>query len=222
MNSLEQTIRDCRPQSMLDMGCGCGAFTVEIADAAETITGIDPFEGIVKRGRRENPAPNIRYLCMDGRSMGFSDARFDLVFARYSLHHMTRWEGAVHEMLRVSRRHVILAEPFDDDRSEAKRNTLRLWGDMLELQREIGHPHYPHMTVDAMERFVRSLNRPYRKMIDWIDDLRSCEEFFAGFRVFAERSERRGEWMDRIEGLEREMQGAEMSVHDRMVFLIEK
>lgn len=221
MNTIETMIRDCRADTILDTGCGCGAFTKEIAAFTPSITAIEPFDALIRRALRENARDNIRYLCMDGRAMGFGERTFDLVFARFALHHMQNWQAMVHEMIRVSRRWVLLSEPFDDPRSDAKRTTLRLWNEMLKLHSEIQYSHYPHFTVDAMESFVKWLGKPYKKVIEWVDETHPCDEFFTNFRTFAERSAKKDEWIQHIDRMQNELNGVEMSSHDRMFFLIE-
>lgn len=60
-------------------------------------------EGYIRRAQREN-----------AESLSFEDGQFDFVLCKDSLHHFPRPTLALHEMLRVARKGVILIEPMDD------------------------------------------------------------------------------------------------------------
>jgi trans-aconitate 2-methyltransferase len=77
-------------ESVLDLGCGDGKVSAEIARRvpAGQVLGVDSSEDMIGLSRRSFPAfrhPNLRFQRGDARSLEF-DARFDVVFSNATLH----------------------------------------------------------------------------------------------------------------------------------------
>jgi SAM-dependent methyltransferase len=90
--------------SILDVGCGNGFFTYYFSKCAYTV-GIDYSHHMLKR----NPCN----LLIQGSalSLPFKTNAFDLVFCSNLLHHVKDPETVVSEMMRVSKKFVVLSEP---------------------------------------------------------------------------------------------------------------
>jgi trans-aconitate methyltransferase len=77
-------------ESVLDIGCGDGKVTAEIARAVPhgSVTGIDASPQMIEFAKKTFPAekfPNLRFRVMDARIIKF-ERRFDLVFSNAALH----------------------------------------------------------------------------------------------------------------------------------------
>ena len=77
-------------ESVLDLGCGDGKVTAEIARRAAggRVVGIDSSEDMVSLARRSFPEsrhPNLRFQHGDARALRL-DAEFDIVFSNSTLH----------------------------------------------------------------------------------------------------------------------------------------
>ncbi|MGA2643041.1 MAG: methyltransferase domain-containing protein, partial [Spirochaetia bacterium] len=77
-------------ESVLDLGCGDGKVTVEIARRVPggRVIGIDSSEEMIRLSRAAFPTkehPNLRFQHGDARSLGF-DREFDVVFSNATLH----------------------------------------------------------------------------------------------------------------------------------------
>jgi trans-aconitate methyltransferase len=77
-------------EHILDVGCGDGKVTAEIACAAPhgSVTGIDASPQMIEFAKKTFPAekfPNLRFRVMDARKIKF-ERRFDLVFSNAALH----------------------------------------------------------------------------------------------------------------------------------------
>ena len=73
--------------SILDIGCGTGKLTAELARLASNgfVTGIDPSEEMLKKAETvSGDLKNIRLINMQAQSMDFSEM-FDLVFSNSTL-----------------------------------------------------------------------------------------------------------------------------------------
>lgn len=99
-----------RPQpgeSLLDVGCGTGYFTRNLARVAQRVTGIDPDAAAIDYARR-HAAADERYLIGDARALPFPDKHFDYAVAMTSLCFVPEEVQALSEMVRVARRTVVL------------------------------------------------------------------------------------------------------------------
>ena len=91
---------------MLDVGCGPGTITVDIARrvAPGTVLGIEPVPEPLERAR-ENAAglDNVDFAIGDVYALDHPDDTFDVVHAHQVLQHLTDPVAALREMLRVCR-----------------------------------------------------------------------------------------------------------------------
>ncbi len=187
-----------RPCSVLDMGCGCGGFTVKLGIYCAKITAIDLSEELINRSKKENQKPNITYLCMDGRGLKYPDGSFDLVIERASLHHILEWKRVLDEMVRVSSRHVLIEEPIDDPRSKEKSNSIRAHKFFLEVQKEAGYAHYDYIPLDLLLEYFREHNIVIETQIARSDELITFDDYFGSYGSFAEKTRRKEYWLDRL------------------------
>ena len=75
-----------RGESALDVGCGFGATTLDLAarvGPSGRVVGIDLSEPFLTRARAAAPA-NVRYLCADAQTHAF-DTVFDVCFSRFGV-----------------------------------------------------------------------------------------------------------------------------------------
>lgn len=91
-------------ESILDVGCGTGCFTILFERYAPTI-GIDFSEKMLS----VNPASTVKQ--MDATQLKFEDDSFDLVFCSQLLHHINNPMDVIREMRRVSKKYVVIIEP---------------------------------------------------------------------------------------------------------------
>ncbi len=206
-----EKITSLKPRNLLDVGCGCGAFTAKLSPYCGTITAIDLFPSLIGKCGMESQATNINYICMDGRKIGFPDKCFDLVMERVSLHHISHWELVLDEMVRVSSRYVLAEEPIDDPRSGAKKNAIYAQRLYLEVQKEIGYPHNEHIALESLVRWFRTRGLQIDIEINKSDELIGFDEFFGSFTEFADKSTRRDYWYGRLESLKTELAGKDLA-----------
>lgn len=70
-------------ERVLDLGCGTGHLTAEIADSGATAVGIDQSAEMVREARERYP--EVNFVQADARQFS-TDARFDAVFSNAALH----------------------------------------------------------------------------------------------------------------------------------------
>lgn len=101
-------------QALLDVGCGPGTITLDLADrvAPGRVIGIDREASVIGRAeamRNRRGTKNVTFSTGDVYEMEFGDASFDVVHAHQLLQHLTRPIDALKEMRRVLRPDGIVA-----------------------------------------------------------------------------------------------------------------
>lgn len=219
---LEEIVQALKPESLLDVGCGCGRHLTSLLPRhCARVFAID----VVARAsswQKLSHATGISFCCMDAAALAFARNSFPLVLQRDSLHHMARWRDAFAEMLRVSSGHVLLEEPVDDLRSPAKRRTYEAQGLMLALQAEVGYSHYKHLHPETLLSLIRSQARILDVNLDRHDTDVIFDEFFESYSEFASRSGREGYWLGRLDELRSRFDGANLCEDDRLTVLVAK
>lgn len=205
-----------KPDDVLEIGCGCGSFTSKLSPYCGKITAIDLSKELIDRCHRENPKPNVTYVCMDARNVVFSDTSFDLVCERDSLHHILEWERVLNEMVRLSSMHIWIEEPLDDPRNEAKRNAIQAQRFLLELQIEVGYSHYPHIDLSLLLGYFRDKRLEFENKITKSDQPVDFDQYFSTFGNFADRSTRKAYWYDQLERLRQEFRGKTLCEEDEV------
>lgn len=118
--------------SLLDVGCGVGAYHGVLRSKIGVLTGVDVSVDSLCRAKESNP--DVRYHHYDGLRLPFEDACFDVAYAICVVHHVPEhnWQAFVDELARVVRpgglvvlfehnprnpatRYAVWSCPFDDD-----------------------------------------------------------------------------------------------------------
>jgi len=91
-------------QRVLDVACGTGTLTREIAERVNmkgSVVGVDINDGMLEVARRK--APEIEWRQGSAESLPFEDDSFDAVVCQFALMFFTERRAAIREMLRVLR-----------------------------------------------------------------------------------------------------------------------
>jgi SAM-dependent methyltransferase len=86
--------------SVLELGCGAGYFTRELARSGADIVAIDVSPELLEIARANSAAPNVRYEIQNAYDLSYPDAAFDSVVGSSVLHHLEIKE-ALREIYRV-------------------------------------------------------------------------------------------------------------------------
>ena len=88
---------------VLDVGCGTGLLTAELASVAggDRVSAVDPSEPFVEASRQRVPAADVRVAVAE--DLPFDDATFDRALSQLVVNFMTEPLAGVREMRRVTR-----------------------------------------------------------------------------------------------------------------------
>ena len=94
----------------LDVGCGGGLLTEEVAAMGFAATGIDPSARSIEVAQRHAAQRNLRieYRLGLGDNLPFENESFDVVFCCDVLEHVAEWDAVIREIARVLRRGGVL------------------------------------------------------------------------------------------------------------------
>jgi trans-aconitate methyltransferase len=87
-------------EHILDVGCGTGQLTAEIARSGASITGLDKSPDMLAQARKNYP--DLTFVPGDAGNFHFTEP-FDAVFSNAALHWVKDAEGAVHSIAQALR-----------------------------------------------------------------------------------------------------------------------
>lgn len=100
---------------ILEIGCGNGSRSVNLAEKCKQLTAIEPDMGLVEIAIQERARKNINYLQAKAESLPFEDNLFDLCIFTLSLHHVPidMMVVAIDEAARVVKKdgYIVFLEP---------------------------------------------------------------------------------------------------------------
>jgi SAM-dependent methyltransferase len=90
--------------TVLELGCGTGHFTRELAHSGAQIVAIDLSPDLLEIAKTQHCAPNVRYEIQNAYELSYSDAVFDSVVGSSILHHLEIEEALreIHRVLKAS------------------------------------------------------------------------------------------------------------------------
>ncbi|MCA8937715.1 MAG: class I SAM-dependent methyltransferase [Planctomycetes bacterium] len=95
---------ELKPESVLDVGCGRGVLVNQLSQAGILATGIDP----------KAPGHDPQIIQGDVERLPFGDDDFEWVTLRHVPHHLPDLSAALRECVRVTRKGLLIAEPWFD------------------------------------------------------------------------------------------------------------
>ena len=89
--------------TVLDIGCGAGYGTAELARSALSAVGIDIAPQAVAYSRDHYAQPNLSFVAASATALPFAASAFDFVTAFEVIEHLADWRGLLAEARRVLR-----------------------------------------------------------------------------------------------------------------------
>jgi SAM-dependent methyltransferase len=86
--------------TVLELGCGTGSFTRELARSGADVVAIDVSPELLEMARANSSAPNVQYQIQNAYALSYSEGTFDSVVGSSVLHHL-EVEKALRDAYRV-------------------------------------------------------------------------------------------------------------------------
>ena len=136
-----QTVLAERPSSILDVGCGDGAFLKAASARGCRAQGIDADEGGIAKLKAQGLSAELARA----EALPFADASFDVVTFSYTTHHLADLPRAIAEALRVARKAVLILEGWYDIAVPSQRvaEDYDLWSKTIDRRRGMVHNPLP-------------------------------------------------------------------------------
>ncbi|MFH1065924.1 MAG: class I SAM-dependent methyltransferase [Nanoarchaeota archaeon] len=101
------------PKNILDIGCGNGFITKEIAKAFPNtrITAVDIEQEKINYAKKHNNTSNVKYAKGDIFHLPFKKSSFDLVICNEVLEHLVDYKKAVNALAGLSSRYILVSVP---------------------------------------------------------------------------------------------------------------
>lgn len=117
--------RLARRKRVLDIGCGTGYGSRELAQTAASVTGIDVSEEAIQHAQENYSQPALEFRAASAEHLPFPDASFDLVVAFEVIEHLSDWSSMLAEALRVLAPggQFVVSTPNKDYYEESRRLT---------------------------------------------------------------------------------------------------
>ena len=93
---------------VLDVGCGTGYGTAELAAQADRAIGVDLSPDAVRHALQAYRRENLRFLAASATALPFRDAAFDLITAFEVIEHLEPWRDLLSESRRLLRADGVL------------------------------------------------------------------------------------------------------------------
>jgi SAM-dependent methyltransferase len=94
-----ELLGDVRGVSILDLGCGEGGYSRELAARGARVAGVDGSARLIEIARER--APDIQCIVANANALEFKSESFQIVMASMSLMDIEDYDGAVSEVWRV-------------------------------------------------------------------------------------------------------------------------
>lgn len=140
---------DIDNKTILEVGCGTGRITADLARHARKVVAIDPDEGALQAAWSRIGAGNVEFVRCGGESLEFPENSFDLAVYSLSLHHLPAASmlGSLLQAARLLRGDgkIVVIEPGDN-------------GTLIEAEERFGvGDGNERMAKDAAQGALRSL-----------------------------------------------------------------
>lgn len=110
-----QSLVSLEGKTVLEVGCGDGTRTIQIANHCAYVTAIEPNVEQLEKAKREHPLSNGKYLVASADALPMKSQEVDVIFFTLSFHHVPidSMHQAIDEALRVIKPngYIIFLEP---------------------------------------------------------------------------------------------------------------
>lgn len=134
-------------KTVLDVGCGPGAYCKFFKEQGLEVMGVDYSENTISVAK--NKYPEINFKVEDGYNLQFNNSTFDLVISIGALQCLYDHEKFVNELMRVSKRFVIISTLY---RQRKSTDPFKILAKQLKKDSWPTREYHPSELIDLFEK----------------------------------------------------------------------
>lgn len=133
-------------QSVLDLGCGTGTLTAQLANLAGIIIGVDSSKNMIEKA--QNEYSDIKFMVCDALALPFEN-QFDVVFSNAVFHWIADHNVLLNNVYKVLKPEGLLVCEFGADG-----NIATIENAFMEVCRNSGYDYKPKFNFPTSECFA--------------------------------------------------------------------
>ena len=138
-------------QSILDLGCGTGTLTSQLAAFADTIIGVDSSENMIEKAQKQYA--DIKFMVCDALALPF-EKQFDIVFSNAVFHWIADHDALLKQVHKVLKSNGLLVCEFG-----AVGNIATIENAFMNACRDLGYEYTPRFNFPTSEHFADLLKK---------------------------------------------------------------
>ena len=113
IKTISQTAEECRPATILDVGCGEGFVATAVAKRLPdaSLRALDISPAAIEYARSHNTSKNLSYEVLDLFSLAKEPEHYDLVICNEVLEHLNDYDSALKLLCQKAKKTVIISVP---------------------------------------------------------------------------------------------------------------
>ncbi len=138
-------------QTILDLGCGTGTLTVQLADLCSKVVGVDSSQNMIDKAKIQ--FGNIEFLVCDALALPF-DEEFDVVFSNAVFHWISDHNALLKNIHKALKPQGILVCEFG-----ASGNIATIENAFIQVCQRLGYSYKPKFNFPTVEIFGEMLEK---------------------------------------------------------------
>lgn len=136
-------------QAILDLGCGTGVLTVQLADLCDKIVGVDSSQSMIEKAKEQ--FSNIEFKVCDALALPFEN-EFDVVFSNAVFHWISDHDALLKNIHKVLKPQGVLVCEFGADG-----NIAAIENAFIKACNSLGYSYEPKFNFPTVEDFGKLL-----------------------------------------------------------------
>lgn len=138
-------------QTILDLGCGTGTLTVQLADLGSKVVGVDSSQNMIDKAQKQ--FGNIEFFVCDALALPF-DEEFDIVFSNAVFHWISDHNTLLKNIYKALKPQGLLVCEFG-----ANGNIAAIENAIIKVSQKLGYSYKPKFNFPTVEVFGEMLEK---------------------------------------------------------------
>lgn len=138
-------------QTILDLGCGTGTLTVQLADLGSKVVGVDSSQNMIDKAQKQ--FGNIEFFVCDALALPF-DEEFDIVFSNAVFHWISDHNTLLKNIYKALKPQGLLVCEFG-----ANGNIAAIENAIIKVSQKLGYSYKPKFNFPTVEVFGGMLEK---------------------------------------------------------------